>query len=262
MRKLSLEEHKKYQLDILLTLDRFCRDNDLTYYLAYGTLIGAVRHKGFIPWDDDIDIWMPREDLEKFMTSFKSERYKIISPLDAVSRHTITKFIDTYTKKVETNVDYSNGNLGIDIDIFPLDNQPDDEKEFMKWYKKLNILYVFCASKILDMKKLGMKYKLYYKCLDLVSPSRISLIEKAESINAKYKNCETGFTGSVSCLFNSPKNRFKKELFDHKVELDFEGYKFFAPNGYHEILTKIYGDYMTPPEVQKTHHGNEVYANE
>ena len=111
-------------------------------------------------------------------------------------------------------------------------------------------------------KNLGLKRKLYYTCLDLVSPDRMILIKRSEKLNAKYANSETDFIGSVSCLYNSRKNRFKKELFEQKVELDFAGHKLFAPGGYDEILTKLYGNYMIPPEIQETHHANEVYVIE
>ena len=130
MKEISFEESKKLELDILLAVADFCNKNNLTYFLAYGTLIGAIRHKGFIPWDDDIDIQMPREDYNKFIETFSHERYKTIAPGTPLSKHSFVKVIDTETVKIEAHKKYKKGFLGVDIDIFPLDGTPSDENEY------------------------------------------------------------------------------------------------------------------------------------
>lgn len=144
LRELTVEEHKKIALDILIEIAKFCDENKISYYLAYGTLVGAVRHKGFIPWDDDIDIQMPRNDYEKFVRRFNAghKHLQVVSPTDNAAKHTFAKVIDTRTVKVENGINYKdNEYLGIDVDVFPLDGQPDDEKEYKKYYKKKHDLY-------------------------------------------------------------------------------------------------------------------------
>ena len=121
-KELSLEEKKKILVSILSEVHNFCDENNLKYFLPGGTLIGAVRHKGFIPWDDDIDIYMPRNDYEKFLCEFnkESERYQVISLKTDGYYLPFGKVIDTKTVLIE-NVD-SDYKMGIYLDIFPLDN--------------------------------------------------------------------------------------------------------------------------------------------
>lgn len=109
----------------------------LRYYLGDGTLIGAVRHHGYIPWDDDIDIRMPRPDYDElirlFNESSKDSRYRLIEPRSKLAQHSFVKIIDSDTIKIEPYLDYKNGYLGVDIDVFPFDGCPSDEQEFTKW---------------------------------------------------------------------------------------------------------------------------------
>ena len=156
MKPMSFEETKQVELEILTNVAEFCDKHEIQYFLAYGTLIGAVRHKGFIPWDDDIDIWMPRADYNRFLKIYNKEnsdsQYKVISPYDKISRHTFVKVVDTRTVKIESGIDYSNGYLGIDVDIFPLDGQPDNDKDYFKWYNKLQKYYKLYPYLIMDEK--------------------------------------------------------------------------------------------------------------
>ena len=126
MKRIDLQEMQQLELNILLELDRFCQENGLVYYLAYGSLLGAVRHKGFIPWDDDVDVWMPRPDYDKLMRLFHHDQkgtkipyYRLVTPMDRDSRPSFVKIMDTRTIKKEKNCDYSTGGLGVEIDVFP-----------------------------------------------------------------------------------------------------------------------------------------------
>ena len=104
MRKLSIEEAKQSELDILAFIDSFCKKNNIDYFINYGTLIGAIRHKGFIPWDDDIDISMTRENYERFIQLFKREqsKYKILT-LETDERYynNFIKVVDSTTRIVD-----------------------------------------------------------------------------------------------------------------------------------------------------------------
>lgn len=124
MKKIETEEMKKLELDMLIDVAKFCDENDIRYYLSGGTLLGAVRHKGFIPWDDDIDISMPRPDYLKFVSTYNgsSEFYQVqsIENNDKYWR-TFAKVFDTRTYLKEDAIRMPKDGNGVFIDIFPID---------------------------------------------------------------------------------------------------------------------------------------------
>ena len=266
MRLLTEAENKQIELDILLRLVEFCNAHKLTYFLAYGTLIGAVRHGGFIPWDDDIDVNMPREDYE-YLISHADEfdvsgRYRIISPFNKESHHSFVKVIDTHTVKIEAGLCYHDDCLGVDVDIFPLDGEPDDDEAFDRFYEKLMKtyrMYVFCVSDA----KLSLKRRIAIPLIRIVYGKK-RMLKKARKIHAKYPYKTARFVGAIESAYNSKGNRFEKEWFSSTTLVDFEGHKLFAPVGYDKILTRVYGDYMQlpPAEKQVTHHRSRAYIKE
>ncbi len=271
---MTIEETKATELGILRELDKFCAEYSLEYFLAYGTLIGAVRHSGFIPWDDDIDVQMPREDYNKLIELFKEKSntpyLRIIAPADSDAEHTYAKLVDTRTVKVEgghiykTDDDYR----GIDIDIFPLDGQPDDEGEYKKWYGKLRKIYRKIWMSELEITpdlKTSFKFAIrVFKLLRIFFPKREKLLAKAAKLHALYPYSESKYVGCVESYFNGIGNRNPKTSYESTVLLDFEGEKFKAPKDYHGILTRMYGDYMKlpPKEAQVTHHTNHNYRRD
>ena len=263
MRDIGLEEAKQIELDVLKSVVEFCEQRNLRYYLAYGTLIGAVRHKGFIPWDDDVDIQMPRKDYDEFIKTFDHEYLKVIAPGTAMSKHPIVKVIDTRTVKIEPVFNYPNGYLGIDIDIFPLEGTPTDEAEFAEWYAALMKNYKdlsFSTQRITGTFEQKIK-KLIRRFL-AHSPKRC--LKDIERLHAQSSYEDSEFVGSIACLYNSAKNRVPKSCFENTVDVEFEGIKFKAPAEYDYVLRSIYGDYMQlPPEEKRvTHHTNKMYWKE
>lgn len=133
MHPIELDELKSIELDILLAFHDYCEQKGLSYMLYYGTLLGAVRHQGFIPWDDDIDVVMPRDDYEAFFRSFPCdssfETIKLISYRDRSSIYPFIKLVDTRTEVVEDFVD-PRYKTGVWIDIFPMDGLPEDDRPF------------------------------------------------------------------------------------------------------------------------------------
>ncbi len=261
---MTTEETKSVELGILSDIADFCDSHGLKYYLAYGTLIGAVRHKGFIPWDDDIDIQMPRDDYNKLIKIFNEENegkhLKLISPYEPDSFHSFVKIIDTRTVKIESGFKYKGAEpLGIDVDVFPLDGQPDDDAVYSKWYDRKQKIYKMMQFVLLDP-NISWKHKIVCTCLQLIR-SKADYQKKADKLQAPYNYEESKFVGCTASLFNSRKNRHPKELYAESVLLDFEAKKFKAPVGYHEILTAMYGDYMQlpPEENQVTHHSNTTF---
>ena len=263
MKNIDFEELKQIELDILKFVADFCNKNELKYFLAYGTLIGAIRHKGFIPWDDDIDIWMPRDDYNKLMDIFNQSEtchYKLLRPNDKCSYHPYVKVIDTRTVKIEEDYKYKNGNLGVDIDIFPLDGQPTDDNEYIKWYNKLQRYY--WAYPFLFLKHCKkIKRIIGIPIIKLISGGKKNILNKTAQLHLKYPYSKTDFVGSIESCYNTKCDRYKKEWFDQTIEFEFEGATFKVPSEYDKILTQIYGDYMQlPPEEKRiTHHSNKCY---
>lgn len=263
---IELEESKKIELEILSYFARFCEEHGLRYFLAYGTLIGAVRHKGFIPWDDDVDVQMPREDYNRLIKIFNDKKeidyLSLVAPEDKISRHSIVKIIDTRTVKIEKNIDYKNGYLGIDIDVFPLDGQPDDEGVYSKWYGKLNKTYLLHVVNMLDP-AVSIPRRFCVPLVRLFFNKKL-LNKKADKLHAAYPYETSQYVGSVESAFNSKKNHIEKNQYENFVMLEFEGHLFRAPCGYDKILSTMYGDYMKlpPEEKQVTHHSNYCYWRE
>ncbi len=265
-KQINAEELKKLQLEILQTVHDFCEKNDIHYSLCGGTLLGAVRHKGYIPWDDDIDIMMSRPDYERFHRLFNEQEkssLKVISSLnDAQFFHPFAKLVNTKTFLIE-KYDRKIDSMGVNIDIFPLDGLPDDEKKRENYWKKIKRRKFIngCLYQKNSRKEKGIK-KLLRRCLFLLFKP-LSGNHFAKKINAFAKNNDYFSSRFLACsVFGYGKReQMPKEVFESFVDLDFEGKKFKAMQGYETYLSNIYGDYMQLPPVEKqvAKHDFEVY---
>ncbi len=134
-----MREIKEIELKILIEFDRLCKENNLTYYLAFGTLLGAARHGGFIPWDDDIDVMMPRDDYERLLVGFnewsQSDCYELKVYSDGYSIYPFAKMVNNRTVVTE-NFTRCEFKIGVWMDIFPLDNVNKDDRELFKKEKE------------------------------------------------------------------------------------------------------------------------------
>ncbi len=264
--QLNDSEIKQISLEILLEVDKFCRNHSIRYFLSYGTLLGAIRHQGFIPWDDDIDIVMPREDYEKFIALYSSEensKYKIVTmETDAYYHLPFMKLMDPSTLKVEAIDNYSDVR-GIEIDIFPLDGLSDNYSKACKQLRKTQLilklrnlsLYKGHGSKNL----FTFSFKLFFTKYCKYRGFKYWL-KKAEVIAKKYKFNQCEYVGNISTLDYGNRQIFKKEFFLDSVDVIFEGHYFKAPKEYKYILEQLYGNYMELPPIDKQVSHHDFYS--
>lgn len=265
MKIIELEDQKRIQLEILYKVASFCEDNGIRYYLAYGTLLGAVRHKGYIPWDDDIDIMMPRPDYIKFINTFNGfSNNRVISHfLDPNYPWQFAKVINTDTV-LEELINYAYKDMGIYIDVFPIDGVSSIKKKMLWHYRYIKVLKLLLSlkrGKKLCSRKPWQNLLLNFSSL-LCFVNLHTLIKKINSMASMYSFDESD---NVAILVNAgygKKEIIPKAYFSENVILEFEKHSFIAPNGYEKYLEHVYGDYMTLPPVEKriSHHAYKCKA--
>ena len=268
-KELSLEEKKKVSFDILKSVCSFCEEHGIRYYLAYGTLLGAIRHKGFIPWDDDVDLLMPRPDYIKFLDTFEGPQdLKVVSCFN--SRDYVLPFAKVQNNK--TKMMLPSGKIidqGLGIDLFPVDGIPDDLslEEAERIFRKENDIFIKSIQKYDNFKFLVPKtIKEHIKvCAYKASILTGILNGKCRKISknpfdSDYDSCS--MVASAVGMHSGKFRPFKKEWFD-PIKVEFEGDHFIAPAGYDEILSMIYSNYMElPPEKDRitTHIAKYIWS--
>ena len=267
MRQLTLDEIKKIELDMLIKFNDFCQKRNFRYYLSGGTLLGAVRHKGFIPWDDDIDVCMPRIDYERFVKSFYSETSRLQVKSNILNNFSapFAKMVDTYTF---VNSTYSSSDIGTNlwIDIFPIDGLPENIELVKNIYEKCSFFRTILS---LNDAKLGegtTTFRKYSKFL--LQPiaklyGKKHCIDKIERIAKQYSYNESQYVGAITWGLYGVGERMLKADFEKSVEVEFEGYKFPTFSCWDSYLQGLYGDYMQLPPLEKRKtHDMEVYISE
>ena len=257
--KYSIRELQMNVLNILKFVDQVCRDNDIQYYLAYGTLLGAVRHQGFIPWDDDVDLWMFRADFERFvkaMGQYRDGRYQLHCPEnDDDWPLNFGKVFDTHTK-VDQSYFIKPSVLGTYVDIFPLDGMAEDGKTARREFIKFKVMNSLRSTANHSYFPEGTRKLLIKKASAVVGRIRSTKqwTNAIEKDARKRKTDDGNYVGAVTCQYYSwQKNRFRKEYFDECRDVPFEDGVFRIPARYDEILKTIYGDYMQLPPEDKRH---------
>lgn len=266
LKPIDLNELKKIQLQILDEVATFCEANNINYWLDSGTLIGAVRHKGFIPWDDDIDLAMLREDYDKFIKLFNShnERYKVYCyENNKKFYYSYAKILDTQTILYEP--DERGSKISINIDLFVYDNAPSDMKSAEKIYKKRD-RYNTCefAYKHHGKAKGGVLRRFSVSLLKIFVRMfpRSYFVKRLVKNAKKYSEKDTEFVGDFTgCMTHFICDKASLNEF---IDAEFEGKKYKIPIGYDKILRLIYGDYtQLPPEEERvSHHKFKAYIFE
>ena len=265
MKELTSSELKDIQMGIMDYIHSVCMQNGIKYSLSYGSLLGAVRHKGFIPWDDDIDISMLREDYDKFIEIHRSNnngRYKLSCvELDPECMYSIGKVIDTETVLYELGEDGIR--TGIYVDIFIFDGVPEDESEFNKIFDKIDF-YGRLRKYQLPLKphKLTIK-RAIINCIRValkILPRQYFTRKLVE--NARKNKCDNSkIISDISDPYYISRWKIEKAVFEDLIEMDFEDRKYTIPKRYDEWLKMQYGDYMKlpPEEDRKSHHEIKAY---
>lgn len=254
----DVKEMRKIQMDILLYIHQFCIDNNIQYSLAWGIMLGAIRHKGYIPWDDDIDIMMTRPEYDRFCKLFHDDHdiYKLYDVhTDKKWIYPFAKISDERTVRVEKS---ALDEIGMNIDIFPIDYYADSYEEAMKALKRMKFWRKIYVVKILRSYT-GMsllKNIIYHLCK--IPCSLISLkyvLKKFDEISCIYAKDKTTYCGFLVEANGSA--LLKSDLFDSYTDYKFENLVFKGIKDYNYYLKTTYGDYMTPPPI-KERGGHEV----
>lgn len=258
MKQLSLREIQLEELNILLAVDKACKENEIRYTLVGGTMLGAVRHGGFIPWDDDIDIGMARPDYERFFDLLEKnknllpQKYGYISDRDENACFPFLKVIDR-TIKIHSPKGDPTGNLW--IDIFPLDGYPapTEEKESKRFNQKLRL----CRTRLLycyePMKGKKLQNKIFGYCSKLLGAKSALRALKKEAEKYPYADCD--YAGNSLWGLYGLGERYPKSDLETTETVKFEGYDLPIMSHWESYLTGIYGDYMQlPPEEKRYCH--------
>ncbi len=264
IKKVKQPGYKKIQLEILEEFIHICEKNNLVWYAIGGTVLGAVRHQGYIPWDVDIDVGMMRNDYEKFISicstqlsekytlaTYKNQKYHY-SPHAKIYRNNSIFILGHNGKDINKN---KKDHKGIFIDIFPLDNAPEGDicqkkhsKELFK-IKKLRYYkqgHIFSAG-FLGTKLIGKRII----SLFLLPISMRKINKKLDDVMTKYRNSNSGYIVSMASKYSYEKQLMKKEVYGIPKKIKFEDIIINIPEKYDFYLTRLYKDYMKLPSEEE-----------
>lgn len=249
---LTLEEKREIQLRMLDEIDAFCRNNGIRYSLASGTLLGAIRHKGFIPWDDDMDIVMPEPDFMRFYDAFHSDNIKCIDTRNDKYYHfPWASLCDVHTYSIKGKKVIGHG---VDIDLYIIHGLPHDNKAIEAFYKKARILCNFRLTLV--------KWR-----ARIVRVIPVKTIPFYSVVCKKYRDLSFSnpYDGTNKYIYHSDRmdwaHTYDYDLFENTIDLVFEGHTYMAIASWKQYLIQRYGDYMKlPPEEQRRPaHGGLFY---
>ncbi|MEA5153021.1 MAG: LicD family protein [Oscillospiraceae bacterium] len=252
-------------LDMLGWYHRFCEENSLRYYVLGGTMLGAARHGGFIPWDDDVDVGMPRKDYQKFLRLCAGKRFGsyVVESADSSAREYLYGFSKVYDVST-TLVERAKLPVkrGVYLDLFPLDGICDSEQESIRRAKKLIMQYNFLLTRICAQRDGRSFYKsAAIFAAQLIPDFIIDNKSLMRRIDKKYAERPYDDYGYVANLYGNwgIREMMPRSVFGTPTLYSFENMKVFGAEKYDEYLTSLYGDWrkLPPEEKRVTHHDYE-----
>lgn len=260
----KLKKMQKIEYEILCYVDKFCNDNNITYFLSGGSCLGAVRHNGFIPWDEDIDIMMSRKDYDRFVDSFsKIDNCKYAVGAIETNKLWTRNYAKVWDKDtVLKNKKLDEVQMGVFIDVFPIDGLPSGAagRFFHIW--KIKIIHAIRNSAKRKAILKNDKYKLAKIILKIISLpfNERKLTEVIDKEIRKYDYDKSTYVGAISAVHYWHKEIFEKKIFAEAKNVKFEDGMFPIPVGADTYLQQLYGDYWIIPKSNTNHIDNwEVY---
>ena len=263
----TLKHLQSLELMILKDFIKICEENDLTYYMYAGSLLGAIRHNGFIPWDDDLDVIMFRDEFEEFKKIFMSsenEKYELLSnETEKDYFHLLSKLMLKNTRFEEDWVSQVDFHIGINMDIFVLDDLSDD-----KFKRNYQLKKSFLYNKLLIMSKIKLNDLPFvtkvithggYYILNLLKIKPSTINKRCLSFLKKFKNPNAEFVFDISATAEEYPQIFRRDDFKSIKKVKFEDIEVNVPSGYDYILKSLYGNYMQlPPKEDRYNHITET----
>lgn len=270
MQRIAPEEIQPLLLDIFKVFHSYCVEHNLTYFMSDGTLLGAVRHKGFIPWDDDVDVSMVADNYDALIALAhenayldSEKRYKFLLPGEAPNFYPFLKVVDAKTISYEKDIERKYA-IGLWLDVFRFSYCDANFEATLDKFHKI--------QKLKEMNKLAVCgnfrttwYNALYPAL-LVGKGLLKLAGRTPyTLSAQMQAIEASLPKSGTRLMDitwadGDSHWFEASLWEEVTQLDFEGSPFMAPARYDEVLTAQFGDYMQlPPVEQRVRHDFEAY---
>lgn len=243
-------------LDMLVSILEVTRKYHLRCWMAYGSLLGTIRHGGFVPWDDDLDIWMPRPDYEILIEvapkEFKAPYFLQTTLNDDDYYNSFARLRNSNTTGILVS-HHNRCNNGIFLDIFPLDGEPDSDSKFKRRYKWIKVNNSVAHAYTFNINPNPVtRFTHAVLHLPFVPYSKEKTYLYTDKMTRQYSWKDSEYVGTQTFTpYRWTSNRLRREWFDDTIEMPFESFSVPVPAEYDKILTAVYGDYMKFPPVEK-----------
>lgn len=263
MKELNREEYKKILIEMLTYIDKICKENDIKYTLIGGTLIGAIRHKGMIPWDDDIDIGLINTEYDKLINILKKEKNDKYEVFD----EDIDGYYYPYAKLISKNTIVEERNLrkisnyGVFIDIFKYNYTSNQKNKQKRHYRNIKIIGSFFGGYFNLNPKHGIIKRIRRKICEIIGIKKILKVYKKEV--EKFNSQKTNYLICNWPQYGAEREILPSKCFDKFIMTEFEGINVMITKEYDFMLKKLFGNYMIPPpEDKRENHNLKIYWRE